>query len=100
MAAAMPRQDRAPAALGKRRRVVGLIEQKPQLPRHLGAVARDQEILAWRKQAFGVVPWRADQRDTASQRLEDAYRGYARERLSIRTTRHVHGDMVTGKNLG
>src|SRR5438067_832111 len=44
--ARVPREDRAPAVHRQLLREVGLVEDRPQVPLHLLAVARDQVVLA------------------------------------------------------
>ena len=64
-----------------------------------GAVAGDQEVLAGREQALRVVPGRADQRDAAGERLEDADGGDAGQGVDVEAAGDVDGGEVAGEDL-
>ena len=71
------------------RRNAGSARSAAQMPAHLGAVTRDEIILAGGKQAFAIVPRRRDQRHAAGERLEHADRRDAGQHPRIGPARHV-----------
>src|SRR5690606_17432371 len=62
---------------------VRLIQDPPQPGFHLRAVGRHEEVAARPEQALDVLPLRADQRDTAGERLEYSDGRYAEQPLAI-----------------
>src|SRR3569623_2782350 len=81
-------------------RPVAIIDQGAQMPPHLGAVARHEEVFTRREPPLVVAPWCGDERHLTGQRLERPDRRNARHRLHIGTPRHMHRRAELRKHLG
>ena len=77
-----------------------IAEQARELPRHLGAISGEQEILPRREQAGRRAPQRRDERDAARERLERADGRNAGQGRDVGPTRHVDGDVEAREHVG
>src|SRR5947209_19442616 len=73
---------------------------RAQMFLHCRTVARDEIVRPGAEQMLAILPRRADQRDAASERLEDADGRDPRQRRHIEASRHVHCCDMPRKNFG
>jgi hypothetical protein len=92
--------DPVQAAGAKRLGEILIMADGVQVPRHLGSIARHQEILSRAEQAFLVLPGRADQGYAAGQRFEHADRWDPRQGLHVRPAGNMNGHSMLGEGRG
>src|SRR5215213_6889793 len=99
MSTGMTCHDGCPAAGRERSCKSRFGAQRGKVAAHALAVARHKEIIAGREQMLGIAPRRADQRDAAGKRLEDADRWYPRQRRRIGKARNMDSHPRRRKGL-
>src|SRR5690606_9986418 len=92
--------DRPQSVADKETAQVGIGCERRKCRAHLAFVTGDEVVTARSEQAFAVLPRRADQRNPAGQRLEDADRRNARQLLRIKASGHMYRGSMTGEDAG
>ena len=67
---------------------------------HLGAMSCHEKVATGREQSFGIVPGRADQRNTARQSFERTNRWNPGEFVDVWPSRNVQRHARSGEDLG
>src|SRR5690242_14603647 len=100
MSTSMAAEHRFTAVCCQARRQFRIAKHRTQMAFHLRPIACHQKIFARSEQPLAVLPWRADQRDTASKRFEWANGRNPRQSLGIGLSLHVHRDPETAEEFG
>src|SRR4029078_7805786 len=74
-------------------------QKREYLPLHVGAVFCYEKIAAWLEKIFGVMPWRTNERNSASESFKRTNGGNAQEETYVRTQRHTPRHPKTRKNF-
>ncbi len=90
-------REAVPDEAGTEYRVGG---QGLEMPRHSSAVPGHQEVLAGREEVLRVAPGRADEGDSAGERLENPDGGNAGQGVHVEAAGDVHGGEVAAKACG